>query len=232
MAPFCALSVAEDPASAAAAVPPAPGGNAPTDALTEVTLDSQLVFEGVMFRVMRDRVRCSDGHVTVREYIRHPGAVMIVAMLDANTVLLERQFRYPLGRSVIEMPAGKLEDAEDPLLCAQRELLEETGYRAARWNRLGAFHNAIGYSDEKIEVYLARDLSFAGGSTEAGEVLEVFTATLRELLQWIAQGTVTDVKTIVGAHWLERFLAQDASATPTGAQTAAQGNAAQGAGPS
>jgi len=185
--------------------------------MTEVTLDSQLAYDGVLLRVMRDRVRCSDGHVTVREYIRHPGAVMIVAMPDAQTVLLERQFRYPLGRSVVEMPAGKLDAGEDPLACAQRELLEETGYRAARWDRLGAFHNAVGYSDEKIEVYLARELSFAGASQEAGEVLEVFSAPWRQLLQWIAVGAVSDVKTIVGVHWLERFLAQDgpcASAPP------------------
>jgi ADP-ribose pyrophosphatase len=182
----------------------------PGDPRAEVTLDSRRAYQGVFFDVMHDRVRCSDGHEGVREFIRHPGAVMVVAVLPGDLVVLERQFRYPLGRSLIEMPAGKLESGEDVLACAQRELAEETGYRAARWDRLGAFHNAIGYSDEKIEVYLARDLRFVGAAPDAGEILEVFTAPLPELLGWIGGGVVTDVKTIIGAYWLERFLAGEA----------------------
>jgi ADP-ribose pyrophosphatase len=181
------------------------------DPLAELTLESATAYDGVFFRVVRDRVRCADGHVGVREFIRHPGAVMIVPLLDTDTLVLERQYRYPLGRSVIEMPAGKLEPGEDPLACAQRELLEETGYRAQRWTRLGAFHNAIGYSDEQIVVYAAQQLSLVGASSEAGEVIEVFTAGRRELLAWIDEGRVTDVKTIVGAYWLERFLSRGAA---------------------
>lgn len=180
---------------------------APVDPLAEVTLESALAYEGAFFQVVRDRVLCPDGHVGVREFIRHPGAVMVVALLDAERVVLERQYRHPLARSFIEMPAGKLEPGEDPLECAQRELLEETGYRANQWVRLGAFHNAIGYSDEQIAVYLARDLSFVGASTEAGEVLEVFVARWRELLDWIDEGKLTDVKTIVATYWLVRYLA-------------------------
>jgi len=224
--------VADPPAPAATPGPPAKSGDAPNDALAEVTIDSQLAYDGVLLRVLRDRVRCPDGHVAVREYIRHPGAVMIVAMPDVQTVLLERQYRYPLGRSFIEMPAGKLEFGEDPLACAQRELLEETGYCAARWDRLGAFHNAIGYCDEKIHVYLARDLSYCGASTEAGEVLEVFSAPWRELLQWIAAGTVSDVKTIIGTYWLERYLAQDAPAAAVGSSGQGQTGSLPGACPS
>lgn len=187
--------------------PPGPPGAAAPEPLAEVTLESQLAYSGVFFQILHDRVRCPDGHVGVREYLRHPGAVMIVAMPDPQTVVLERQFRHALGRTFIEMPAGKLEAGEDVLDCARRELLEETGYRARNWERLGAFHNAIGYSDEKIEVYLATDLAFEGPSTDAGEVLEVFTAPWRQLLDWIAQGAVTDVKTIIGAYWLQRHLA-------------------------
>ena len=194
--------------------PPGPPGAPSPDPLAEVTLESRLAYRGVFFQILHDRVRCPDGHVGVREYIHHNGAVMIVALLDDDTVLLERQFRYPLHRRFIEMPAGKLETGEDVLACAQRELQEETGYRAAQWQRLGAFHNAIGYSDEKIEVYLARELSFVGASTEAGEVLEVFTAPWRQLLEWIEQGSVTDVKTIIGAHWLERHLSGRTAADP------------------
>jgi ADP-ribose pyrophosphatase len=185
---------------------PSPGHPSGDDPLAEVTLESSLGYEGAFFQVLKDRVRCPDGHVAVREFIRHPGAVMIVAMTDPDTVVLERQYRHALGRSFIEMPAGKLESGENVLDCAQRELLEETGYHARSWERLGAFHNAIGYSDEKIEVYLARDLEFVGTSADAGEVLEVFTAPWRNLLDWIAAGEVTDVKTIVGAYWLERRM--------------------------
>ena len=176
------------------------------DPLAEIQLDSTVAYRGVFFDVVRDNVRCPDGHLGVREFIRHPGAVMIVPLLDADTVVLERQFRYPVGRSFIEMPAGKIDSGEDPLACARRELREETGYEAGHWERLGAIHNAIGYSNEKIEIYLARDLVFAGAGTDAGEVLEVFCAPWRQLLEWIEQGSVTDVKTIIGAHWLERYL--------------------------
>jgi len=205
--------VAENPKSAPAPVPPALAGDTASASLVEETLETKIAYDGVFIQVIRDRVRCADGHVAVREYIRHPGAVLIVALLDDQTLLLERQYRYALRRSVVEMPAGKLEPGEEPLACAQRELLEETGYRAARWDRLGAFHNAIGYSDELIAVYLARDLHFVGSSScEPGEVLQVFRAPWRELLQWTTSGIVTDVKTIVGVHWLERFFARGAPA--------------------
>ena len=186
--------------------PPA-GAPAPADPLTEVTIRSALAYRGAFFDVLRDDVRCPDGHESVREYIRHPGAVMVVALLDDDTVVLERQYRYALARSFIEMPAGKLEAGEDPLECARRELLEETGYEAEHWERLGAFHNAIGYTDEQIAVYLARGLRrVRAAATDAGEVIEVFHAPWRELPTWIDEGRVTDVKTIIGTYWLERHL--------------------------
>ncbi len=193
--------------------PPAATAGGP-DPLAEVPLESALAYHGVFFDVIRDQVQCPDGHRGVREFIRHPGAVMVVALLDDDTIVLERQFRYPLGRSFIEMPAGKLEPGEDVLACARRELQEETGYTADSWERLGAFHNAIGYSDEKIEVYLARDLAFVGAATDAGEVLEVFAAPWRSLLAWIAAGVVTDVKTMIGAYWLERHVSARGGADP------------------
>lgn len=178
------------------------------DPLEEHTLDSALVYEGVFLRVLRDTVRAPDGHVTVREYLQHPGAVMMIPLFDDGTVLLERQYRYPLRRSFIEFPAGKIDAGESLLACARRELLEETGYQATEWTHLGGFHNAIGYCDEKIEVFVARGLTRAAdANTDAGEVLEVFTAPWRDLLDWTRDGRVTDVKTIVGAYWLERFVA-------------------------
>jgi ADP-ribose pyrophosphatase len=178
-----------------------------TDPLAEETLESSLAFDGEFLRVHKDRVRAPDGHVAPREYLTHPGAVMVVPLLDDGQVVLERQYRYPLRRSFVEFPAGKIDPGEDILACAKRELQEETGYVAAEWTYLGGFHNAIGYCDEKIEVFLARGLRNVGASTDDGEVLEIFTAPLRQLLDRIRDGSVTDVKTIVGAYWLERFLA-------------------------
>jgi len=179
------------------------------DPLAEQTLDSRVAFEGVFLRLFVDRVRTADGHESTREYLRHPGAVMMIPLLDDGQVVLERQFRHPLGRSLIEFPAGKIDSGELLLDCAKRELLEETGYVATDWVHLGGFHNAIAYSDEKIEVFLARGLTRRSARLDAGEVLEVFTAPWRQLHAWIADGTVTDVKTIVGTYWLERALARE-----------------------
>jgi ADP-ribose pyrophosphatase len=182
------------------------------DPLEERTLDSAVIYEGVFLRVYRDSVQSADGHVGVREYLKHPGAVMIVPLLDDDTVLLERQYRYPLRRAFIEFPAGKIDPGESLLTCAQRELLEETGYTAGEWTHLGGFHNAIGYCDEKIEVFLARKLTRAeAANTDSGEVIEVFSASWRELLAWIRNGRVTDVKTIVGVNWLRDWLEYDSS---------------------
>ncbi|HYM47192.1 MAG TPA: NUDIX hydrolase, partial [Burkholderiaceae bacterium] len=130
--------------------------------LTEHTLDSRLAFQGTFLRLYVDNVRSADGHVGTREYLRHPGAVMIVPLLADGRVVLERQFRYPLKRTAIEFPAGKVDAGERPFACAQRELLEETGYCAGKWSYLGGLHNAIGYSDEKIEMYLAEELTHEG----------------------------------------------------------------------
>jgi ADP-ribose pyrophosphatase len=183
------------------------------DPLAEQTLDSRLAFEGVFLRLFVDHVRAADGHEATREYLRHPGAVMMIPLLDDGQVVLERQFRYPLARNFVEFPAGKIEAGEPLLACAQRELLEETGYVAREWTYLGGFHNAIAYSDEKIEVYLAQGLSYQGTNADDGEVLEVFTAPWQKLHDWIADGSVTDVKTIVGVYWLERFLKSGQGAT-------------------
>jgi len=187
--------------------PPPVSDHALDDPLAEATLDSRIEYDGVFLRLYVDTVRAPDGHVTTREYVRHPGAVMMIPLLDDGQVVLERQFRYPLGRSFIEFPAGKIERDEEVLACARRELLEETGYVASDWTWLGRIHNAIGYSDERIEVYVARGLSHQGGRTDDGEVLEVFTAPWTDMLDWVRDGTVTDVKTIIGVYWLQQHLA-------------------------
>jgi ADP-ribose pyrophosphatase len=179
----------------------------PDGSLSEQTLDSHLAFEGTLLRVYADKVRSADGHIGTREYIRHPGAVAIVPLLSDGRVVLERQFRYPLKRTVIEFPAGKIDADESPLQCARRELLEETGYRAGKWSYLGGLHNAIAYSDEKIEIFLAEELVHEGATLDAGETLEVFAEQWQQLLQWVHDGTVTDAKTMLGVMWLEKVLA-------------------------
>jgi len=172
--------------------------------LSEQTLDGEEVFAGRLLKVYRDRVRLPDGSETMREYIRHPGAVAIVALFDDGRVLLERQHRYALRRDFIEIPAGKLDAGEAHLDTAKRELLEETGYVAAEWRRLGIIHNAIGYSDEGIELWLARGLERREQKLEPGEFLEVFTLPLAEAQAMVRDGRITDAKTVAGLLWMTK----------------------------
>ena len=175
--------------------------------LHEELLESRLAYDGAFLKLYQDKVRAADGHVGTREYVHHPGAVTVIALLDNGHIVLERQYRHPLRRTMIEIPAGKIDPGDAPLACAQRELLEETGYSAATWHYLGGFHNAFGYSDEKIEVFLAQGLKREQTSQDEGEVIEVFTAPLQEVATWIRNGTVTDVKVIIGIDWLQQWLA-------------------------
>ena len=177
--------------------------------LTETRIDGELVYDGHFLKVQRDTIELPNGNHTAREYILHPGAVVILPLLDDGTVLLERQFRYPMHQVFIEFPAGKIDAGEDTLACAKRELVEETGYTATDWQFVSTIHNAIAYSDEHLELYLARGLTKGEQQLDDGEFLEVFTATIDELLQWVREGKVTDVKTIIGAFWLDKLRSGD-----------------------
>lgn len=176
--------------------------------LVERRLGSEELFKGKLLHAFRDTVELSDGGTATREYVVHPGAVVVVPLLDDGRVLLERQFRYPVQQVMIEFPAGKIDPGEDRLACAQRELLEETGYTARQWARAGVLHPVISYSTEFIEIWFARGLVDGGRrNLDEGEFLEVFSATPQELLAWCRDGKVTDAKTLSCALWLQNVLA-------------------------
>jgi len=174
--------------------------------LDEIATDSQVVLKGNFLLVKRDTVRMPDGHSATREYVVHPGAVVVVPMLDDGRLVMERQYRYPVERVMTEYPAGKLDAGESPLACGQRELLEETGYTAREWAYAGAMHLAVAYSTEIIHVYFARGLTLGTRQLDHGEFLDVITATPQEVLAWCRDGTVTDAKSLTCTLWLQNVM--------------------------
>ncbi len=174
--------------------------------LRETRIDGGVVYDGHFLKVERDKIRLPDGSTSHREFFRHPGAVVILPLLPDGRILLERQFRYPNSQVFIEFPAGKIDPGEDHLACAKRELEEETGYTAAKWRFVCTIHNAIAYSDEHLELFLAEDLQAGEQKLDEGEFLEIFSVTLPELLGMVQRGEITDVKTIIGTFWLEKIL--------------------------
>ncbi len=171
--------------------------------LTETFVASESLFKGKFLQARRDTVRLPGGGTGTREYVLHPGAVVVVPLLDDGRVVMERQYRYPVGRVMMEFPAGKLDEGEDPLRCGQRELLEETGYSASHWAYAGAMHLAIAYSTEVVHIFFAKGLILGERHLDEGEHLDVFTATPQELLQWAQRGELTDAKTMTCLVWLQ-----------------------------
>lgn len=175
--------------------------------LTERATGRSSVLHSGFLHLVRDEVQLPDGQLATREYIQHGGAVAVVAVLEDKRLVLVRQHRYPLGRVLLELPAGRLEPGETTLACAQRELLEETGYVAAEWAFGLEIHNAAAYSSESIWIWVARGLTPGAQKLDAGEFVEVVRHTEAELDALCAAGQLPDVKTIAGLHLWQRFLA-------------------------
>jgi ADP-ribose pyrophosphatase len=175
--------------------------------LRETEVEAHSVWRGAFLDVRRDLVALPDGSRALREYVVHPGAVMIVPLLDDGRLVVERQWRYPMRRAMLEFPAGKLEAGEPVLECAIRELIEETGYRAGEWARAGFLNNAIAYSTEAIEIWFARGLVAGERRLDAGEFLDVFEASADELDAAAQRGELSDAKTLIGLLWLQNWRA-------------------------
>lgn len=173
--------------------------------LREERITSEDIYGGIFLKMKRDKIALPNGENAIREYLTHPGAVAVVAILDDGRVLLERQYRYPIAKACIEIPAGKLENGEDHLLCAKRELEEETGYTAKKWSYIRRIHPVISYSTELIDIYLAEDLIPGKSHLDDEEFLDVFAAPLEQLIGWVEDGEITDVKTTISAYWLDRY---------------------------
>lgn len=181
---------------------------ASSERLKEKPLGNESVFKGKLLDVQRDVVELPGGATATREYVLHPGASMIVPLLPDGQVVLVKQYRYPMHRAFIEFPAGKIDAGEAPLATAKRELLEETGYRGGDWTELTTIHNAIAYANERIVLFLAEGLERGEQQLDDHEFVEVFVAPLSDLMSWIRAGEVTDVKTVIGAFFVEKLLAE------------------------
>ncbi|MDS4055292.1 NUDIX domain-containing protein [Accumulibacter sp.] len=175
--------------------------------LRESQIDSTSVFRGSLLDVRCDRVRLPNGGTCLREYVKHQGAAVVIAQRADQRLLFVRQYRYPLQRPFLELPAGKIDPGETPADTARRELREETGYVAEQWRHLGVMHPCVGYSDERIEIFLASNVQRCSPrELDDNEFIDVFTLSLAEALEAAREGRITDAKTLSGLFWAEKVL--------------------------
>ncbi len=173
--------------------------------LEEKTLKSERIFKGNFLKLNRDTVELPDGKISTREYVVHPGAAVMMPLLDNGKVVMVRQWRHPLKREFLEFPAGKIDAGEAPIQTAQRELVEECGYLAADWEHVTTIHPILAYCDERIELFLAKNLTKITPKLDDGEFLEVLEVEPGEALQWVREGKITDSKTMIGLFWLDKL---------------------------
>lgn len=172
----------------------------------EKTLSSRMIYRGRIFNVRQDQVELPGGKIAGREVVEYPGAVAVVPLTEDGKVVLVRQYRYAVQEELLEIPAGKCDPGEDELACAVRELGEETGLTAGRWDRLCAFYTTPGFTTEKLTVFLARELTFGRAHPDEDELIRVEVLPLAEALQMIEQGQIRDGKSIVGLLATVRLL--------------------------
>lgn len=177
-----------------------------SDSLRETTLSSESIFKGNVISLQVDTVQLPDGNKATREVVKHPGAVSVLAIHEGRLLLVD-QYRQPMGRCELEIPAGKLEQGEDPLQAAKRELQEETGYSCGKIELVHSFYTSPGFADEIIHLYIASDLQKGEMALDEDEFLEVYEATLEECESYIAEGRIGDAKTILAVYiWKQQLL--------------------------
>lgn len=178
--------------------------------LMEKTLSSRRVFDGRLLKVYLDDVELTNGDTSIREFVHHPGGAAVVALDGEGNVYLERQFRYPYHKVVLEIPAGKLEQGEDPFDAIRRELKEEIGAEAGRWDALGYIMPSVGYTDEMLYLFLARDLTFGDRHLDRDEFLEPFKMPFAQALSQAADGRLNDAKTLAALFRADRLMREEA----------------------
>lgn len=177
--------------------------------LEEKTISSQTIFAGKVVHLQVDQVKLPNGSTSTREIIKHPGAVSVLAVTEENRLVLVRQFRKPLEKTILEIPAGKLEKGEDPLVCAKRELQEETGYIADHLEPVVSFYTSPGFADEYLHLFQAKGLKKGQVDLDEDEFVELVELTLEECLAEIKKGTICDAKTVTAIYfWQNQVLKQ------------------------